>query len=211
VGEQTIEPSGTSRPGIESGREAFEGETMRFRGVHHVEFAVLNYDESIPFYDKMFGWLGYTSFWTLGVEYVGTYYMARLPWFHSYIGIQPAQTGGPIDWETQPTGINHIALWARSKKEVDRFYQGFLIREEVSVTHSPAAYPQYAPGYYAVFFLDPCGIRWELAYTPRIPMPWDVWATIKAAKAIRKEHPEWQKHPLALMMRKLPSRSERVS
>ena len=183
---------------------------MRFRGVHHVEFAVLNYDESIRFYDKMFGWLGYASFWTLGVEYLGTYYMARLPFFHSYIGIQPAQTGETIGWETQSTGINHIALWARSKKEVNRFYESFLVNEQVRVTHPPAAYPQYAPGYYAVFFLDPTGIRWELAYTPRIPMPWDVWATIKAAKTIRREHPEWQKNPLSLMWRQLPPGSDRM-
>jgi catechol 2,3-dioxygenase-like lactoylglutathione lyase family enzyme len=182
---------------------------MRLRGVHHVEVAVLRYDESIAFYDKMFGWLGYTSFWTLGVEYVSTYYMARFPFFHSYIGIQPAQTGAKIAWETQPTGINHIALWARSKHEVDRFHQDFLVREAVNVTNPPAAYPHYAPGYYAVFFLDPTGIRWELAYTPRIPMPWDVWATIRAVKAIRQEHPEWHKHPLALMWRHLPARSDR--
>jgi catechol 2,3-dioxygenase-like lactoylglutathione lyase family enzyme len=29
------------------------------KGVHHVEFSVLEYEESIEFYDKMFGWLGY--------------------------------------------------------------------------------------------------------------------------------------------------------
>jgi len=31
---------------------------MRWRGVNHVEFSVINYDESIKFYDRMFGWLG---------------------------------------------------------------------------------------------------------------------------------------------------------
>jgi catechol 2,3-dioxygenase-like lactoylglutathione lyase family enzyme len=31
---------------------------MRFRGVHHVEFPVLDYDTSIKFYDRIFGWLG---------------------------------------------------------------------------------------------------------------------------------------------------------
>jgi len=38
---------------------------MRWRGVHHVEFAVLDYDDSITFYDTVFGWLGYSSFSTL--------------------------------------------------------------------------------------------------------------------------------------------------
>ncbi|MDT5008499.1 MAG: hypothetical protein QOH57_116, partial [Mycobacterium sp.] len=32
---------------------------MRWRGVSHVEFAVLDYEKSVAFYDSMLGWLGY--------------------------------------------------------------------------------------------------------------------------------------------------------
>ena len=42
---------------------------MRWRGVDHVEFAVLDYHTSIKFYDAMFGWLGYSSFSSLNMEY----------------------------------------------------------------------------------------------------------------------------------------------
>ena len=56
---------------------------MRWRGVHHVEFSVLDYEASIEFYDRMFGWLGYASFWTLDIGYRSTYYMARFPVPHS--------------------------------------------------------------------------------------------------------------------------------
>ena len=35
---------------------------MRWRGVSHVEFAVLDYDDSIAFHDALYGWLGYDSF-----------------------------------------------------------------------------------------------------------------------------------------------------
>ena len=38
---------------------------MRWRGVSRVEFAVLDYDDSITFYDALFGWLGYDSFSSL--------------------------------------------------------------------------------------------------------------------------------------------------
>ena len=31
---------------------------MRWKGVHHVEFSVLDYESSIDFYDSIFGWLG---------------------------------------------------------------------------------------------------------------------------------------------------------
>lgn len=40
---------------------------MGFRGIHHVEFSVLDYDNAIAFCDRMFGWLGHKSFWTLDI------------------------------------------------------------------------------------------------------------------------------------------------
>ena len=104
---------------------------MRWRGVSHVEFAVLEYDESIAFYDALFGWLGYDSFSSLNMEYQSIYYFTRYVNPHSYIGIQPARTGGKLTHGDQAVGINHIALWARSRKEVDRFHREFLRRQGV--------------------------------------------------------------------------------
>ena len=176
---------------------------MRFRGVHHVEVSVLNYEESIAFYDKMFGWLGYSSFWTLDIEYRSTYYVAKPPFPHSYIGIQPARHGPPLTYEDRAPGIHHVALWARSKREVNRFYEQFLLKERVPVTDPPAAYPHYTFGYYAVFFLDQSGIRWELAYVPMLPMPWDILASLRAWRELRKQHPEWKRHPLIKAWRKI--------
>ncbi len=47
---------------------------MRWKGINHVELSVLDYNESIAFFDKMFGWLGYKSFWTLDMGYRSIYY-----------------------------------------------------------------------------------------------------------------------------------------
>jgi len=181
---------------------------MRNRGVHPIECSVLDYERSIAFYDRMFGWLGYKSFWTLDIGYRSTYYMARFPFVHSDIGIQPAQPGQRLHHEDRAPGIHHVALWARRKKEVDEFHVQFLLREAVAVTDAPTAYPIYAPGYYAVFFVDPTGIQWELAYTPYIPMPWDIMATRRAVKALRRQHPEWTRSLLAEMHRRLPGKRE---
>jgi len=51
------------------------------------------------------------------------------------------------------------------------FYQELLLKGQVPVTDPPEAYPHFATGYYAVFFLDPSGIRWALAYLLWISMP----------------------------------------
>ena len=77
------------------------------------------------------------------------------------------------------------------------------MKEQVTVTDPPEAYPHYAPGYYAVFFLDWSGIRWELAFLPRIPMPWDILKTMRVWKELRKQHPEWKRHPMFEAWRKI--------
>jgi catechol 2,3-dioxygenase-like lactoylglutathione lyase family enzyme len=111
---------------------------MRWRGVHHVEFSVLDYEASLAFYVKMFGWVGDASFSTLDIGCRSTYDVARMPIPHSYIGIQPARSGGKLNHDQRPTGIHHIALWARNRREVDAFYETFLVKNAVRVTEAPA-------------------------------------------------------------------------
>jgi catechol 2,3-dioxygenase-like lactoylglutathione lyase family enzyme len=164
---------------------------MRWRGVSHVEFAVLEYDDSIAFYDALFGWLGYDSFSSLNMEYQSIYYFTRYVNPHSYIGIQPARTGDKLAHGDQAVGINHIALWAKSRKEVDRFHREFLIGWDVLVTDEPKDYPQYWPGYHAVFFDDPVnGIHWELAWVPKVPSPHQVWSFYRALRGFAKSWPD---------------------
>lgn len=174
---------------------------MRWRGVHHLEINIPDYENTLPFYDRMFGWLGYSSFWTLGLEYMSTYYVA-LP--HSYIGIQPARTKTPYRFEDWNPGLNHIALHAKNRKEIDRFHENFLSKEGVVVLDAPCEYPLYAPAYYAVFFLDPVGIKWELAHFPLIPSPWAFWKWYRLLKEEKSRHPEWKRHPMREAVRPLP-------
>ncbi len=171
-----------------------------------MEFSVPDYENAVAFYDRMFGWLGYKSFWTLDIGYRSTYYMARFPMPHSYIGIQPAKTGGRLDHAARATGIHHIALWAKNRREIDAFHRDFLLPEGLAVSDPPQEYAVYVPGYYAVFFDDPAGIHWELAHIPRIPSLRQ-WRTFRAAmKAEAAAHPEWAAPPEKLAMRKLPGR-----
>jgi len=179
------------------------------KGVHHVEFSVLEYEESIKFYDKMFGWLGYKSFWTHNIGYLSTYYTAWFPFFHSYIGIQPAKSGGKLKSNNHATGIHHIALWASSRKVIDVFYESFLLENEIEVTEKPTEYPIYAPSYYAVFFNDPItGIHFELAYTSTLENIMGYLKWKRRLKTVWDKHPEWKGSPLKEMFRKLPSKNE---
>ncbi|KAL2105710.1 hypothetical protein VUR80DRAFT_7007 [Thermomyces stellatus] len=179
---------------------------MRWSGVSHIELSVPDYDAAIEFYDGMFGWLGYSSFWTLDVGYRSTYYAPTWLFNHSYIGIQPARTDTRVDHAARNAGVHHVAICAKGRREIDRFYRDFLLKHDVTVTEAPAEYPVYAPGYYAVFFDDPIsGIHWEVAYAPWIPSPLSVWRWWRAVKgAVEHVHPEWRNDAFKRAIRKLP-------
>lgn len=67
--------------------------------------------------------------------------------------------------ERYAPGFHHCAFGVESRDEVDELH-GLLQKEGIGVLDAPAEYPQYAPGYYAVFFEDPDGLKFEAVYMP---------------------------------------------
>ena len=61
-------------------------------------------------------------------------------------------------------GLHHLAFDADSREQVDGLYT-VLKAVGARVLDPPAEY-DYCPGYYAVFFADPDGIKLELCHTP---------------------------------------------
>src|SRR5207253_2392557 len=62
-------------------------------------------------------------------------------------------------------GLCEVAFRAESRAQVDA-----LARDVAAwggtILHPPREYPEYVPGYYAVFFADPDGIKLELVHIP---------------------------------------------
>ncbi len=73
--------------------------------------------------------------------------------------------------ESEAPGLHHIAFNATSRDAVDRACE-LLEKINADVVDGPQEYP-YAPGYYAVYFLDPNAIKLAIVHVPRdsIPMP----------------------------------------
>ncbi len=66
--------------------------------------------------------------------------------------------------ERYAPGFHHFAFAADSRTQVDALYHR-LLEIDATVLDPPAEY-DYTPGYYAVFFADPDGLKFEFAHMP---------------------------------------------
>jgi catechol 2,3-dioxygenase-like lactoylglutathione lyase family enzyme len=139
---------------------------MDVLGLDHVDLRVTNLERSTRFYDRILGALGFS-------RVVHPSYVA---WSNGKMNIGLRHVMGAKE-ETVPLerrpGLHHLALRVRARQHVDQFY-AFLQSQDVVILDAPAAYPQYRPDYYAVFFADPDGLKLELVH-----FPWGYWRRVQ--------------------------------
>lgn len=138
---------------------------MRRGSINHIDLTVSDLAVSSAYYDKVLGKLGYTR----SNQYEGEVPCWELSSASSTlsIGLHPAKSD--IGHNRGSAGLHHLAFHLSSRAEVDDFHE-FLRQEQVLILDAPAEY-DYTPGYYAVFFADPDGIKLELVHEPRFDQP----------------------------------------
>lgn len=133
-------------------------------GIHHIDLTVKDTKASLPFYESVLGFMGYTlqdemeAGYDFGLETPGAPYTS--------IGILDAR-GPNADraHDRYSIGLHHIAWTAESRADVDALHQ-HLLKIGAHVLYPPAEYPEYGPTYYAVFFSDPDGLKLEYVHKP---------------------------------------------
>ncbi len=126
----------------------------RVVGIDHLVIRVKDFNRSRSFYDTVLGCLGFkrkydfdkTAGWSNG---------KTLFW----IGEADAE-GKKHPHRIGNIGFHHYAFELSRRKDVDDLYE-VLKQNKVKVVDPPADYPDYGEGYYAVFFLDPDGLKLE--------------------------------------------------
>jgi len=138
--------------------------TSRVVGIDHISIRVSDYKKSKAFYGKLFDFLGFE---------VSDDYGSTIGWTNGQTRYWIAPAEGRKSYRIGDVGFHHYAFQLRSRKEVDAL-QAFLEKERVRIV-DPAA--EYYDDYYAVFFLDPDGLKLEgmkygekLARTKRKPL-----------------------------------------
>ena len=133
---------------------------MRASGVHHVDLVVSSIERSLPFYRDLLGPLGFTRIGEVEGERGETIWY--LGGAGSAVGLRQAQSLGGID--RYRLGLHHLALNAPSRAAVDERH-AWLVAAGAEIETPPREYT-YSPGYYAVFFYDPDGLKLEIVHIP---------------------------------------------
>jgi glyoxylase I family protein len=133
---------------------------MRSTGVHHVDFVVSSIERSLPFYRELLGPLGWHGLGEVEGERGETIYYLTGP--GTSIGLREAQSEGAHD--RYAVGLHHVAIEAVSRGAVNE-RADWLREQGAEIESGPEEYA-YIPGYYAVFFYDPDGIKLEIVHIP---------------------------------------------
>ena len=121
----------------------------------HVGVQVSDVDASVAFYLRTFGVLG---LWEAVRHPVGDSHAVGLA----------GSDGVPYFWLSPSFGAAetcelHLALRAPSREAVDVVHET-AVADGVEVLHAPRVWPEYHPGYYAVFLRDPDGHNVEAVH-----------------------------------------------
>jgi glyoxylase I family protein len=135
---------------------------MRTSGVHHVDLVVSSIERSLPFYRDLLAPLGFHRIGEVEGERGETIWYLSGP--GSEIGLREAQTESDSPYDRYRVGLHHLALEVASRAAVDERTE-WLRSQGAEIESSPQEYA-YMPGYYAVFFYDPDGIKLELVHIP---------------------------------------------
>jgi glyoxylase I family protein len=134
--------------------------------IDHLDLVVASIERSLPFYQELLGPLG----WRGEVEQVGereeTIHYLWGPNLRASLGLRERQSDGDVPYDRYSVGVHHVAFGARSRRVVDE-RAAWLKQRGAEIESGPKEY-DYTPGYYAVFFYDPDGIKLEIVHRSRL-------------------------------------------
>jgi glyoxylase I family protein len=134
--------------------------------INHLALTVSDLGRSMEFYDRVLGFMGYQR-----VEVPEATQQIMKTRLLAYASANGSLTLRSAEGDSaqkahdrNAAGLNHLAFNAENRGDVDRLYE--LLKEiGAHILDAPAEYP-YFPGYYAVYFTDPDGIKLEFVFWP---------------------------------------------
>ncbi len=141
--------------------------------LHHLIIVVSDVARSSPFYGAIFRYFGYEL---SGSNYgEGHRYEDWKRWdldtpHEIGIGQADPQLASMAHVKGAVGHHHHLAFCAADRADVDRFYTEVLVplthQGLCTIEDPPCDCPEYGDGYYATFFADPDGLKYEFVVNP---------------------------------------------
>ena len=139
--------------------------------IEHLDLVVSDIDRSLPFYRELLEPLGWRGHREVPGERGETIHYLWGAGIRGALGLRQSQSdANPLPYDRYGVGVHHVAFMARSRRRVDERAAWLRDRPEATIESGPGPY-DYTPGYYAVFFEDPDGVKLEIVHRPlwRVP------------------------------------------
>jgi glyoxylase I family protein len=132
----------------------------------HIDLVVSSLERSLDFYRGLLEPLGWTGLSEVHGERGETvYYLSARGPGVAAIGLREKHSDAhPLPYDRYAIGVHHVCIDVASREVVDERWR-WLEAERATIESAPREYG-YTPGYYAVFFYDPDGIKLELLHRP---------------------------------------------
>ncbi len=133
--------------------------------IDHLDLVVTSLQRSLAFYCGLLEPLGYVRLTEIeGERGERVLYLGRICGMGS-VSLREAQSDAhPAPYDRYGVGLHHLAFSAHSRATVDE-RAAWLRAEGAQIESEPREY-DYTPGYYAVFFYDPDGLKLEIVHVP---------------------------------------------
>ena len=141
--------------------------------IDHIQISVQDMRIAVPFYDKLLPLLGFSLQRKVSAV-IEEHELHVVEYTHPRLAFAISSPRKAFVGETvhrrKPGALHHLAFRAESRAEVDRLYVA-LQALGATIVSPPREYPEYTPpGYYALFFKDLEGIKYEIV-CPGHPTP----------------------------------------
>ena len=136
--------------------------------IDHIQITVKDMAVAVPFYDKFLPLLGFDP-GSRSSAVIEAHDFHVVEYSHPRLAFAITSPRAAFTEDTihrrKPGSLHHLAFKAESRAEVNRLYTE-LQAIGATIVSAPREYPEYTPAhYYAVFFKDLEGIKYEIVCT----------------------------------------------
>jgi catechol 2,3-dioxygenase-like lactoylglutathione lyase family enzyme len=133
--------------------------------IDHVQITVPDLDVAAAFYDRLMPLLGFDPKRRTSAV-LASHDLRVVEYSHPRLCFAISSPRAAFADEAvhrrKPGALHHLAFKASSRAEVDALHEA-LVAIGATIVSAPREYPEYAPaGYYAVYFKDPAGVKYEV-------------------------------------------------